>query len=299
MEDEIKEELIDQPLDGYSGPEGLVGPEGLLAELKKRLMNRVLDAELTAHLGRGKHAWANGGNVRSGKTLRSDDGKLAIEVPRDRKGELEPALSGPGGPGRPGAPAWDAQGGGLAHAHPQRHRGGGRGLQPGGLPGPGDSDGGSQGGAGDAVLPERGLQVLAERPHRAEGPGRIRHPGMLRGRPVRGHRDGLPEGREAQLRIARMLRNSLKRVSWKEKRQAASELRSLCKAPTAEAAKLALDQFRSKRDERFPAIGRSWEAHWESATPFLDCPEDIGKVHMRRQRRRAPQQLVQEDQPQP
>ncbi len=53
MEDEIKEELIDQPLDGYSGPEGLVGPEGLLAELKKRLMNRVLDAELTAHLGRG------------------------------------------------------------------------------------------------------------------------------------------------------------------------------------------------------------------------------------------------------
>ncbi len=96
MEDEIKEELIDQPLDGYSGPEGLVGPEGLLAELKKRLMNRVLDAELTAHLGRGKHAWANGGNVRSGrsgKTLRSDDGKLAIEVPRDRKGELEPALA--------------------------------------------------------------------------------------------------------------------------------------------------------------------------------------------------------------
>ncbi len=93
MEDEIKEELIDQPLDGYSGPEGLVGPEGLLAELKKRLMNRVLDAGLTAHLGRGKHAWANGGNVRSGKTLRSDDGKLAIEVPRDRKGELEPALA--------------------------------------------------------------------------------------------------------------------------------------------------------------------------------------------------------------
>ncbi len=129
MEDEIKEELIDQPLDGYSGPEGLVGPEGLLAELKKRLMNRVLDAELTAHLGRGKHAWANGGNVRSGrsgKTLRSDDGKLAIEVPRDRKGELEPALSGPGGPGRPGAPAWDAQGGGLAHAHPQRRRWSGR-----------------------------------------------------------------------------------------------------------------------------------------------------------------------------
>ncbi len=274
-------------------------------------MNRVLDAELTAHLGRGKHAWANGGNVRSGrsgKTLRSDDGKLAIEVPRDRKGELEPALApkrqrrrGGGRGGRAAAGA--AAGAGVPDRPLRRDRGQGaergRGLQPGGLPGPGDSDGGSQGGAGDAVLPERGLQVLAERPHRAEGPGRIRHPGMLRGRPVRGHRDGLPEGREAQLRFARMLRNSLKRVSWKEKRQAASELRSLCKAPAAEAAKLALDQFRSKRGERFPAIGRSWEAHWESATPFLDCPEDIGKVHMRRQRRRAPQQLVQEDQPQP
>ena len=53
MKDKIKEELLDELLKDYKSPEDLIGPEGLLTELKKRLINKVLDAELTTHLGYG------------------------------------------------------------------------------------------------------------------------------------------------------------------------------------------------------------------------------------------------------
>lgn len=51
MKDKIKEELLDELLKDYKSPEDLIGPEGLLTELKKRLINKELDAELTTHLG--------------------------------------------------------------------------------------------------------------------------------------------------------------------------------------------------------------------------------------------------------
>ena len=55
MKPEIKDELLDELLKNYTSPEDLIGPEGLLAELKQRLISRVLDSELTTHLGYEKH----------------------------------------------------------------------------------------------------------------------------------------------------------------------------------------------------------------------------------------------------
>ena len=55
MKPEIKDELLDELLKNYTSPEDLMGPEGLLAELKQRLISRVLDSELTTHLGYEKH----------------------------------------------------------------------------------------------------------------------------------------------------------------------------------------------------------------------------------------------------
>jgi putative transposase len=97
MKPKIKDELLDELLKNYSQPGDLLGPDGLLTELKKRLINRVLESELTTHLGYDKHqsppdGQANARNGHSPKTLRSDDGKLPIQVPRDRHGEFEPAL---------------------------------------------------------------------------------------------------------------------------------------------------------------------------------------------------------------
>ena len=78
-ETSLKDELLDELPKNYTSPEDLMGPEGLLAELKQRLISRVLDSELTTHLGYEKHEQkaANKKNARNGhtpKTLRSDDG---------------------------------------------------------------------------------------------------------------------------------------------------------------------------------------------------------------------------------
>ena len=50
MKNKITNEVLDQLLEDYESPEDLIGSGGLLSELKKRLITRVMDAELTTHL---------------------------------------------------------------------------------------------------------------------------------------------------------------------------------------------------------------------------------------------------------
>lgn len=51
----ITNALLDELLKNYSQPGELLGSQGLFTGLKKRLINRVLDSELTTHLGYDKH----------------------------------------------------------------------------------------------------------------------------------------------------------------------------------------------------------------------------------------------------
>jgi len=51
----IREEILEELLNGYEKPEDLLGENGIFDELKRRLLERVLDGELTAHLGYEKH----------------------------------------------------------------------------------------------------------------------------------------------------------------------------------------------------------------------------------------------------
>ena len=52
---EVTNELLDHLLEDYQSLEDLIGLGGLLAELKQRLITRVMDAELTTHLGYDKN----------------------------------------------------------------------------------------------------------------------------------------------------------------------------------------------------------------------------------------------------
>src|SRR6056297_1371540 len=93
----ISKELLDELLKGCERPEDLLGDAGLMKELKIKLMERMLGAELTAHLGYedGKDApvgQANRRNGTSAKRLKGQDGELPIAVPRDRDGSFEPEL---------------------------------------------------------------------------------------------------------------------------------------------------------------------------------------------------------------
>jgi putative transposase len=95
----IEDEIIDNLLKDYKDPEDLIGENGLLKELTKRLLERAMSAELTEHVGYEKHAakGKNNGNSRNGrsaKTLKGSFGTLPIEVPRDRAGTFEPKIVG-------------------------------------------------------------------------------------------------------------------------------------------------------------------------------------------------------------
>ena len=87
-------ELLDSLMEGRS-PEEIMGGGGLLDALTKRVMERVLEGELTDHLGYEKHAREghNGGNSRNGRTrkrVKTDTSEFEIEVPRDRDSTFAP-----------------------------------------------------------------------------------------------------------------------------------------------------------------------------------------------------------------
>ena len=93
----IDKELIDKLLGDYKSPEDLLGENGLLREMTRAVVERALHAELTHHLGCGKHdpAGRGSGNSRNGttkKTIQGDFGEAEIAVPRDRNGTFEPQL---------------------------------------------------------------------------------------------------------------------------------------------------------------------------------------------------------------
>src|SRR5205085_231385 len=91
----ITKEILDELLKDYQKPEDLLGQSGLLQQLSKALIERVLEGELTQQLGYEKYAaeGKNSGNSRNGKsskTLKGKQGVIPIAVPRDRNGEFEP-----------------------------------------------------------------------------------------------------------------------------------------------------------------------------------------------------------------
>jgi transposase-like protein len=76
----------------------LTGPDGLLKQLTKTVLETALNQEMTEHLGHEKHGRpaAGTGNVRNGtrpkSVLTEASGQVGIEVPRDRQGTFEPQI---------------------------------------------------------------------------------------------------------------------------------------------------------------------------------------------------------------
>lgn len=93
----VSKEMLDELLKGCERPEDLLGDTGLMKELKIKLIERMLGAELTEHLGYedGHAAPPSQPNRRNGsseKVLKGEDGALPLSVPRDRDGSFEPEL---------------------------------------------------------------------------------------------------------------------------------------------------------------------------------------------------------------
>jgi transposase-like protein len=94
-EEKVAEELVARAREeGLS----LTGPDGLLKQLTKTVLETALNQEMTEHLGHDKHGPAGNesGNVRNGSrpktVLTEGSGHVGIEVPRDRAGTFEPQI---------------------------------------------------------------------------------------------------------------------------------------------------------------------------------------------------------------
>jgi putative transposase len=93
-EKKIKQEVIDELMKEYRGPEDF---QALFTALKKAVMERALSAELSAHLGyeKGQEKPVGESNHRNGsssKTVLGESGAVRLEIPRDRDGTFDPQL---------------------------------------------------------------------------------------------------------------------------------------------------------------------------------------------------------------
>jgi putative transposase len=94
----VAPEAIDRILaDAQASGTPLDGPDGVLNQMTKAVIERALGAEMDHHLGYAKNdpAGRGSGNSRNGysaKTVTTSAGKVRLDVPRDRSGEFEPQI---------------------------------------------------------------------------------------------------------------------------------------------------------------------------------------------------------------
>src|SRR4030088_679667 len=96
---------------------------------------------------------------------------------------------------------------------------------------------------------------------------------------------GFPEAIESvfpqtqvQLCIVHLVRYSLNFVGWKQRKEVATDLKTIYTAVTEAEAELRLAEFSLKWDQKFPMIAKSWRSNWTRVIPFFAHPPEIRKV---------------------
>ena len=83
---------------------------------------------------------------------------------------------------------------------------------------------------------------------------------------------------EHQLCIVHQIRNSLRYVSYKDRKELAADLKPIYQASTEEEAGLALESFETKWGKTYPQIAKSWYNHWANLVIFLQYPKAIRQI---------------------
>jgi putative transposase len=314
--------------------EQISGPNGILKQLTKKILESALNAEMTDHLGYEKHQHGKGNNSRNGKTTKtvtSESGDLPLDVPRDRNSEFEPKIIKKHQRRFEG---FDSQilslyARGMTTRDIQNH-----------IKEIYDVD----------ISPELVSQVTNEiitevkewqsRPIDAMYPivffdaiivkgrtdGKVANKSVylaiginLEGKKEvlglwisenegakfwmniitelsnRGLKDiliacidglkGFPEAinsvfpnTKIQLCIVHMIRNSVKYVSWKERKMICADLKKIYNAPSEKIGLEELETFAGKWDKKYPTISKSWRTNWNNLNEFFSYPENIRKA---------------------
>jgi putative transposase len=96
---------------------------------------------------------------------------------------------------------------------------------------------------------------------------------------------GFPEAIEAvfpqawvQTCIVHQIRNSMRFVTYQDRKRVAADLRPVYRAVNADAAQTALDAFDEKWGQKYPMIAASWRARSEHIVPFLALPAELRRA---------------------
>ena len=83
---------------------------------------------------------------------------------------------------------------------------------------------------------------------------------------------------EVQLCIVHLVRYSLNFVGWKQRKEVATDLKTIYTSATEAEAEMRLAEFAAKWDAKFPMIARSWRSNWARVIPFFAHPPEIRRV---------------------
>ena len=336
QQEKQNEKLIDELLKDYDGPESFWGESGIFAQLKKKIVERSLDAEMDDHLGYSKHdpKGNNSGNSRNGrgkKTVIIDSDQVELTPPRDRNGDFEPQLIPKGkkyfkgfndkiiAMYARGMSVRDIQACLLEMYHVDVSAG----LISQATEGIMEEVKAWQSRPLDEVYPIVFLDCIVVKCRQdgrvakisvylALGINMDGHKellgiwmsrtegakfwlGVITELQTRGVKDifiacvdglkGFPEAIEAvfpqtqvQLCIVHMVRNSVRFVNWKDRKELCCDLKTIYTAATEEQAETALEDFGRKWDDRYPMISKTWRINWQNVIPFFDYPTDIRKA---------------------
>lgn len=78
--------------------------------------------------------------------------------------------------------------------------------------------------------------------------------------------------------VVHLIRNSMKFVSWADRKELASSLKAMYTAPNEDAAKKALEDIEKEYGQKYPAAIRTWKSRWADFVPFLAYPVEIRKI---------------------
>jgi len=81
-----------------------------------------------------------------------------------------------------------------------------------------------------------------------------------------------------QLCVVHQIRNSIKFVPWKDRKEFLKDLKEVYAAVNMEAAQLAFQQFKNKWQHKYAYAIKSWENNWHYLTNFYDFPPEIRKI---------------------
>ncbi len=83
---------------------------------------------------------------------------------------------------------------------------------------------------------------------------------------------------EVQLCVVHQIRNSLKYVASKNKKEFSKDLKSVYQAVSKDAAETELDRLEEKWGAKYPIVIQSWRNKWENLSNYFKYPEDIRRI---------------------